>query len=244
MTTRKIIKKIIPKSVIQLGLRIITSLTIKYYSRIFKPLIIRNKTTDSIVFRAIFIFKEFKLPNKIKPKVIIDAGAYTGLSSLYFSHKYPNAKIYSIEPEESNFDILKKHTEKLDNITIIKAGLWHKDACLKIVDRHTGKFGFMVEEVSENDDYDIKSITIDYLINTFGIKHIDILKIDIEGAEKELFSYNYEKWLPKVSVIVIELHDKIKQGCTETLFALIDKEKWLIDKVGEKVVLINKLINY
>ena len=49
------------------------------------------------------------------------------------------------------------------------------------------------------------------------IDTVDIFKIDVEGAEKELFSANYEKWLEKTNVIIIELHDSFRDGCTEEL---------------------------
>lgn len=237
---KKLIKKIFPKPMINLGWKMVSFFAIKYYSLIHKPLIIRKNTPDNLVFINIFVLNEFKLPIKIKPEFIIDAGAYTGLSSLYFSSKYPNAKIFAIEPEDSNFEILKKNTKKLSNVTGIKAGLWYKDAFLKIVDRNTGKVGFMVKEVPESEQYDIKAITIDTLLKLSGFNKIDILKLDIEGSEKELFSKNYDTWLEKVNIIVIELHDRIKEGCTKKLYSAIDKNKWKEYKKGEKVTLIRK----
>ncbi len=65
--------------------KLISSIIIKIYKLKCKNLIIRHRTTDSAVFRSVFLFKEFKLPIKINPKLIIDAGAYTGLSALYYS---------------------------------------------------------------------------------------------------------------------------------------------------------------
>jgi FkbM family methyltransferase len=240
---KKIIKKILPKSIINLGIKIILFFKVRYYSFIFKPLIIRKDTTDINVFQSIFVFNEFTLPININPKFIIDAGAYTGLSSLYYSLKYPDATIFAIEPENSNFEILEKHTKNNPNIFRINAGLWDKKCFLKIVDRNTGKWGFMVKEASES-NYDIKAITIDALLKQSGFDRIDILKLDIEGSERELFSKNYNSWIDKVGVIIIELHDRIKDGCTKALYSSINKDDWKEYKRGEKVILINKKINY
>jgi hypothetical protein len=38
--------------------------------------------------------------------------------------------------------------------------------------------------------------------------HIDILKLDIEGAEQDLFASNYS-WLARVNIVIIELHEKL-----------------------------------
>lgn len=239
---KQMLKKMVPKSVIDLTLRIITFFFVKYYSLIYNPLIIRKNTTDNLIFRSIFIFKEFKLPIKIKPKLIIDGGAYTGLSALYYSSKYPDAKIFAVEPEESNFEILEKQTKKIHNITRIKAGLWYKDAFLKIVNGKTGKWDFTVKEVEKSEAYDIKAVTIDDLLKRSGFDEIDILKLDIEGSEKELFSKNYNSWINKVNIIVIELHDWMREGCAQSLYSAINQAEWKKYKSGEKLVLIRRRI--
>lgn len=238
-----IIKKIVLNPIINLGLKIITFFYIKYYSFIYGQLIIRKNTTDNLVFRSVFIFKEFKLPIKIKPKFIIDGGAYTGLSSLYYSSKYPNAKIFAVEPEESNFEILEKQTKKIHNITRIKAGLWYKDAFLKIVNGKTGKWDFTVKEIPKCEPCSIKTVTIDDLLKRSGFNEIDILKLDIEGSEKELFSKNYNSWINKVNIIVMELHDWMKEGCAQALYSAIDQSKWKKYQSGEKLVLIKQQKN-
>jgi len=182
--------------------------------------------------------KEFKLPVKIDPKLILDLGAYTGLSTLYYSKKFPNAKIISVEPETSNFKLLVEHTKNNPNITTINKGIWSSDAKLKIENKNSEKWAFTLTEVEEDEPYDIVSVTIDTLLSTSGSSVIDILKIDIEGSEKEIFSKNYEPWINKVNIIVIELHDRMIEGCTETLNSAIDANLWKQYKSGEKVILV------
>lgn len=218
----------------------VTFIVRKYYSQVYKPLMVRNNTTDNEVFKTIFVLNELKLPIKVTPKFIIDAGAYTGLSSLYYFSKYPNAKIYAIEPEDSNFEILTKHTEKLPNITRIKAGLWHKNSHLRIIDTNAGKWGFQVKEVKTSENYNVKAITVGALLKMSGFARIDILKIDIEGSEKELFSMNCNSWIDRVNIVVIELHDHIREGCSRAFYSAINKNVWMEYKKGEKVILIRR----
>jgi FkbM family methyltransferase len=237
---KRLIKKIVPRKAIDLGWRMVTFLLVKYYSRYFNPLIIRRDTTDDKVFRDIFLYNEFKLPIHTTPKFIVDAGAYTGFSSLYFSLKYPQATIAAIEPDAANFEMLKKHTEKLPNIIRIKAGVWPKDAFLKLVDKNAEEWGFQVEEVSGSEAYDVQAVTIDAVLKKTGFDRIDILKLDIEGSEKELFSGNYDVWMNKVNIIVIELHDRKKNGCAESFYSAVDQAKWKEYREREKVILVRK----
>ena len=133
-----------------------------------------------------------------------------------------------------------KNTEKLTQVSRLNAGLWSKDAFLKIKQGEAGNWGFVVNEVSESSDYDIKAITIDQVLKQNNIDTIDILKLDIEGAERELFTKNYENWINKVNLIIIELHDRFMPGCTESLYNAINIEKWDEYKKGEKVILVRK----
>lgn len=208
--------------------------------RKFKPLVIRKNTSDIRVFRCIFVNKELHLPVKIEPKVIVDGGAYTGLSCLFFYDTYPTAKIFAIEPEKSNFETLRLNIQSYKNIIPINAGLWSKKTSLKIVDNEIGKWGFSLLEVEDENSCDIKAITLSDVLEENQIETIDILKLDIEGAEKELFSFNYESWLEKVNILIIELHDRYIEGCSKAVYQAMNNKDWKEFKKGEKVIFIRK----
>jgi len=173
-------------------------LSLRYYSEKYKPLIIRNGTSDVEVFRQVFVQKDYKLPIKINPRLIIDGGANVGYTSLWFTGKYPNAKIIAIEPEEGNYKVLEENTKNYKNIERIKAGLWHRNTFLKVVDKGYGEWGFMTEEVDQEQEWNVKAIDLNTILKNSGYEEIDILKLDIEGAEREIFSTNYD-WLSKVN---------------------------------------------
>jgi FkbM family methyltransferase len=151
------------------------------------------------------------------PKIIIDAGANIGFASIYFSLKYPEAKIYAIEPDEENFNMLKRNTENYQNVVAIKAALWNENTSVDLFDRNTGSWGFAVTKagnVTPNRVSEVDGITVPKIMETYKINFIDILKIDIEGAEKEVFQDSGD-WIDKVGVIAVELHDRIKMGCQQ-----------------------------
>lgn len=235
----KLTKKI-PRPLVEFVLTLITNLYLFIFRFKFKKLIIRKDTSDHFVFRDIFLFKEFKLPIEINPKLIIDTGAYIGLSSLYYSSRFPNAKIIAVEPEATNFEILTNNTELHPNIKRIKAGIWSKNVRLKIIDHNSQKWAFTLMEAENSDPEAIDAITIDELLAQSGFEEIDILKIDIEGSEKEIFNTNSLNWLNKVKIIVLELHDRLIPGCSEALYNAIKREEWQEFRKGEKIILIKK----
>lgn len=186
---------------------------------------LRPSTTHKKVFREIFLFKSYAFPVVTSPSVIIDAGSNIGLSSIFFSRRFPGANIYSIEPETSNFEALKRNIECLSNITAIHTALWHKDAMLTIRDRNEHQWAFTVEECEASHPETFPAISVTSLMKKYGIEHIDLLKMDIEGSERELFSENYEYWLSRTKLLVVEVHDWMKPGCSAALFNAVSKYK-------------------
>lgn len=218
-----------------------TFLRLRELKKRYQPLIIRKNSTDEHVFQQIFLYDDYAIGDlNFAPKCIVDAGAYVGYASLYFDSQYPDAEIVSIEPSDTNFPTLAQNTENLRNIRRFKAGLWHKEAYIRIVDRQTGNWGFMIEEVGEKEKHDLKTITVPYILEQTNWPHIDIFKIDIEGSEFELFSENFESWIGKVRVFIIEFHDRIKPGSTDAFLNAISPFTWKQFQRGENLIFIRE----
>jgi hypothetical protein len=96
----------------------------------------------------------------------------------------------------------------------------------------------MVEEVASIQEESFEAVTIGELLKNSGYEKIDILKLDIEGAEKEIFSDGYEDWLGKVNIIIIELHDWYRPGCSEAVYSALNKYKFISYKKGENTIFI------
>jgi FkbM family methyltransferase len=143
-----------------------------------------------------------------------------------------------MEPEISNFEILKKNCMPYKNIQPIQGALWNKNCALIIEDTRVPKWAFTVKEVRDATADTIKGITIEEILKQSGFDHIDILKIDIEGSEKELFSHFFESWLEKVQVLIIELHDQIKPGCSDAFYSATSKYPFRKYTSGENIILI------
>lgn len=64
----------------------------------------------------------------------------------------------------------------------------------------------------------VLAITVPDLLAEHDIEYVDVFKIDIEGAEKELFEGD-TGWLDRVGAVAIELHDRFKPGCADAFGA-------------------------
>lgn len=214
--------------------------TIKFVSNeLDHPLYLRNNTSDIPTFFQIFYELDYDIQIK-NPKIIVDCGANIGLSSVFFKKKFPNSKIIAIEPEESNYELLLKNIEGYDNICPLKRAVWNKNGYLTINNIGLGNWGFIVKEENLENNNTIKAVSIKGLMNIFDIDYIDILKLDIEGSEKEVFEINFQEWMPFVKCIIVELHDRFKKGCTESFNNAIGNYKYDILQRGENIVLFKK----
>lgn len=202
-----------------------------------EPFYLRSATSDAQTFRQIFIYNEYEFSLVAPPRVIIDAGANIGLATLYFASLYPSARIIAIEPEPSNFALLQANVENYPNITAIQAAIWNKNEVLQLSDPGRGHWGFQImakENASQDSQYDVQGMTLDDIMATYELDYIDYLKIDIEGAELEVFQ-DKPGWVSKVGVMVLELHDRDRPGCRESFFGNIDGFDH-IRELGENVI--------
>ncbi len=186
------------------------------------PFFLRVPGSDIQTFTQVFFGQDYDFPVERTPKVIVDAGANIGLASIYFSNRFPDAKIIAIEPEESNLEIIRKNISQYGNITLVCGALWHKNSRINLVDPGRGKWGFMTQTQEDEGQghgevvHEVQGMTVDTIMKEHGINHIDILKIDIEGAELEVFR-DSSSWIDKVDALIVELHDRMKPGCERSV---------------------------
>ncbi len=184
---------------------------------------LRLGTTDIEVYQKVFIDEEYKLPHSHIPHTILDLGANTGIASRYFLNLYPSAYLVAVEPDPSNFDLLCRNLSGLPNVKPIRAAVWTHDGEIQLFDPGIGAWGLQVSEntTSSAPSLSVPAISLPSLLREFPSGQIDLLKIDIEGAEKELLE-NADSWMPAVNAIVIELHDRYKPGCGRAFYRATD----------------------
>ena len=207
-----------------------------------KPFSMRSNPFDYATFEEVVLNEAYNIEVPFIHEYIIDGGGNIGLTACYFATKYPQAKIITIEPDTDNYSVLKANTAGYKNITAVKSGIWKRNAYLKIVDSQVGNNAFVVTESSEPGKETIQAVGIADLMTEFNLPRIDILKLDIEGSEKEVFEVNFETWLPKTKVLIIELHDTMKPGCSRSVFNAISKYDFSFSIKGENIIFTNNVV--
>ena len=174
-----------------------------------------------------------KIENIESFKCIIDAGANIGLFSIIARKYAPRARIIAIEPDVGNYVMYLKNLGIGENDIAIHAGLWNKSCKLVMESRNTGDVGFIVYE---SDMGNIKAVSMEDIVKNNNISHIDILKMDIEGSEYEVFDETAEKWIDMVGILIVETHDRIKTGCAERVHERLMKHGYSHMRYGENDV--------
>jgi FkbM family methyltransferase len=180
---------------------------------------LRLNSSDLPTFYQVFGMYEYDSPS-LPPsaRTIVDLGANVGLAAVFFGLKYPQAEILAVEPEASNYSLMASNTAALGSrVRKEHAAVWVHDGHINLqTDAEDGSslgaWGVRTSDRIDNASAVTKCFKLDTLLDQAGLSTVDILKVDIEGAELQVFSEGTEKWLPRVGMIIIETHDRFQPG--------------------------------
>jgi FkbM family methyltransferase len=202
------------------------------------PLFCRASGSDWHVLWQIFGKGYLEVPLRGSPQLIVDGGANVGYSSIYFAEKYPEARIIAVEPDPDNCALFRKNCLRYPNIELIQGALWTSSTDLVIENPADESWAFRVAEASSSTNGSLKGFTIADILRYSGEQRIDLLKLDIEGSEEQLFSSGYSGWIDRVKNLMVELHG---QRCSDAVFAATkDRGFSVAQSNGEYVVFAKK----
>jgi FkbM family methyltransferase len=185
------------------------------------PIFLRARSSDLEVLMKVFGEREYDLPLLQEPKAILDGGANVGYASLFFAMRYPKAKIYAVEPDAANLKLIEKNCAGHANIYVIPAALWFEDTELELEDPGMEAHAYRISGLTKGDFAKKRTLarSITSLQTELGLAGFDLVKLDIEGAEREVLKD--ETWLANTHVLVSELHDRFVPGCSRRFYQAI-----------------------
>ena len=236
---RRIVRKVLSKKLYRLGADILNpvSVILKHgfgvYRTLFSPIKeceqyrfvqfrncklpvkFRPSTSDVNTLVQNIVREEYgKIRADLNPKLIIDGGGYIGDLAIYFANRFPAAKIITLEPNPESYALACENLAGYgERVEILNHGLWSEAKILSFSDEFTGS------KISEDDQaHKISCIGIQDLIEKYNISEIDVLKLDIEGAEEEVLTEKSSEWLNITKLIIVEFHgESIENNTTQYL---------------------------
>lgn len=209
---------------------------------------LRTNGSDFRVFQQVFVAQEYRsvieavLMNGIQVMTVIDAGCNIGLTSIQFLQRFPSAHIICIEPDLHNFMQMTKNLKNFSlNVSLLNNALWFKQENLFINDDFRDGFDWSrsVSVDQKESKRPIVGIPMAYVLDKFNIEAIDLLKMDIEGSEAEIFKPERDlSFLSVTKVIALEIHDEF--NCRKTINDILIMNGFVIFNTGELTIGINK----
>lgn len=188
---------------------------------------IRATQSDLFVVQNVLLKEVYAIPRAAwepsSVQTIVDLGANIGISAAYLSARFPDAQILCVEPVAENVEMLRVNQQS--NWRVRHCAVGDHDGTVEIgVSRWWGS-GSIVEHMwrarqSRSNRFEhefsmpsrqVESRRLSTLLQEEFLASVDVLKMDIEGAEALVFSSDTD-WLRRVSVLMIEIHDKYVDG--------------------------------
>ena len=205
---------------------------------------IRSRSPDLKVLRSCLLGEFDEALDLAGPdaRFIVDAGGYIGLTSILFAKRFPQAQVVCLEPSKENFLLARRNCAPFPNITVLNCALGAETGRESLWNRGTGQWGFTtspgggIDEAVQMEQVEV--VSLPDLLAEHGAQRIDLFKLDVEGAEYELFQTSSE-WIDACKVLVVELHERIRPGVT-ALYAEAIRNRWESARSAEKRLSVKK----
>ncbi len=176
------------------------------------PIHYRPDTSDANVLEQVFEDRQYTLLlGRDDVRFMIDCGANIGAVSLLLLERYPAAQLIAVEPDAGNMAVCKKNLAPFGSrVRFVESGIWSSDVGL-VVER--GGYGdgrawsFQVRPCRPGETPEVRGVSLGSLMREHNFPRIDLLKMDIERSELEVFTHGDLQWLSQTRMLAIELHD-------------------------------------
>lgn len=165
--------------------------------------------TVNYVFKEVFLNEEYRIENLQTSPLIVDCGSNIGTSILYFKKVYPESKIIGFEANPAVYKLLEKNVanQELLNVEIHHAALFDKETELTFYTGSSNQnlMGSLFKKRGGTNEVKVKTKLLSQFLLPYD--KVDVVKIDVEGAEwNVLTDLISNDSLKKVQNFLIEYH--------------------------------------
>lgn len=181
-----------------------------------------RESTDVQVIREV-LRGGYDLDLDTPPKTIVDLGAHIGLVSLDFAARWPGAVVWSVEPDPANFRLLERNLAACPQALPLQAAVAGEPGP-RILHAARHPWDSSIQHRAPGSvPVTVACHTLDSLIEALAVDRVELVKIDIEGAEYEVLANC--RTLRRIDTIVGEFHEDQAGVRPERFFCLLaDRE--------------------
>jgi len=191
---------------------------------------LRAGTSDAVVYYETFLGL-YHIPPRLPAKVetLLDLGANIGLTAAHYCALFPTCKIIAVEPHPACVELAVQNTLPWrDRCRIESAAVWKDNGGVTFGTSKGNEYGGAIG--GKGEQFQVKSVTIDSLIDKLEVDYVDFVKMDIEGCE-ELLIRTENNWTRRVRSLLVELHGYPVRKCISDLrrlgfTAIIHTKHW------------------
>src|SRR3989344_691845 len=198
---------------------------------------IRANTSDRLIISEVWELREYNDSSDlaIKPDYnVVVIGAQIGIYTVLAAKKAFRGKVYSYEPFPESFALLKENVafNNLKNVRAYNMAVSSSvgKKILYVSPTNTGAHSLFPDSAKRK--LEVKTTTLDKIISDNSLKQIDLLKMDVDGCEYEIFLNASDKTLKKIQRIIMEYHNHIVPGMKHTM--IMEKLKQAEFEVKDK----------
>lgn len=168
--------------------------------------------------------------NVPEPRAILDVGANHGAATVFFHEAWPEATIYSFEPASEAFELLKQNTSHMPfgRIFLANAGILSRESNQPLYAGTYNEGEASIFDPGHGRSEDAQFLPIQRFLNPTQREQIDIVKIDVEGAECEVLSNLLANGIDPM-VIYVEYQSQVNRQLIDSY--LIPTHYLMVNKV-------------
>ena len=156
-----------------------------------------------------FVLDGYNLPGicEVLPTdIVLDLGGFNGNSAIALGRHCPDGKVYVFEPNPVMHGVITRNLAVFDmqNVELVPMGVGEKSEKL----RFSEKGAASRPDPTGNHEVDIT--TVDEWVRLNGLTHVDFIKFDIEGFERQAMQgarATIRAHRPKLAISIYHLHD-------------------------------------
>lgn len=161
----------------------------------------RRDRGDIQGIREILIDEIYRLPHGATPTSLLDLGAHIGIATVWLSREYGFTDVVAVEPQSGNFDVLRRNCDANGvRARLVAAAIGTRDGTTPFESGSASNLGRTGIGGSN-----VAVASIGRVAGELGFP-ASLIKIDVEGAERDLFDPAVIEWIDQFSLVVMEMH--------------------------------------